>query len=387
MSSLNTSKRNPSPRRDNAESARKRLGNANIEEAERLKLGRYPFAPAADWYMKKRRHGTVSESTEKEEARKYRYLARVFEQLKAQGLVKTTDPRRMKREDVQAFMHWMKTKKPVMPWEQGKRLKPLAPSAQTRYLTLLDNLLTAFKNHTIDNMKIDGVKFPKPGKTKIRVISPPNLAAIFSTLDVMEGWRGSVARGLLALHLATGVRPKELRLADLEDLDLEGMTLFIQHPKGEGSWAEPEDVDIILEEMVPYIQRYVKEREEYLRSKGAENAHALFPSLNRQNTTGYYSANGIQEIKAKVEELSGVKFKLKDFRPTLTSATVNGDLTLLPLMTAQLRHFDPDTTKNSYTLMQRGVAGEQLREAWRGRSIMPHDTPLIDKKFEITGYA
>mgnify|MGYP000959016364 FL=1 len=110
-------------------------------------------------------------------------------------------------------------------------------------------------------------------------------------------------------------------------------------------------------------------------------------AMDQQNATGYYSANGIQEIKAKVEKLSGVKFKLKDFRPTLTSATVNGDVTLIPLMTAQLRHFDPDTTKNSYTLMQRGVAGEQLGEVWKGRSIMPHDTPLIDKKYEAIGYA
>jgi hypothetical protein len=34
--------------------------------------------------------------------------------------------------------------------------------------------------------------------------------------------------------------------------------------------------------------------------------------------------------KAKAEKLSGVRFKLKDFRSALTSVTVNGDMSRLP---------------------------------------------------------
>jgi integrase/recombinase XerD len=363
--------------RTNAQRAAIRLSKANKEEAKRLKLGRYPFAAAADWYMKKKRHGTVSDNTYDEEERKYRYIGGVFEDLKKQGKVQTTDPRHMKRQDIQEFMAWMRTKKP----------KSLAPSAQEKLISLLNNLLTAFKNRVIDDMKVDGVRFPRAGKKAVRVISQPNLESIFTALNQMDGWRGSVAKGMLALYLATGLRPKELRLANIEDLNLEEMTLYVQHPKGEGSWAEPEEVAIILEEMSPYIRQYVGDRKKYLKNKGRADAVALFPSLDPRTRTGYYSANGFREIKAKVERLSGVRFKLKDFRPTLTSATVNGDLKLLPLMTAQLRHKDPNTTKNSYALMQRGVAGKQLREVWKGRSIIAHDTPLIEKKFDNTGYS
>lgn len=98
-------------------------------------------------------------------------------------------------------------------------------------------------------------------------------------------------------------------------------------------------------------------------------AEALFPSLDRRNRTGFYMSQGFIEIKAKVEKLSGVKFKLKDFRPTLTSMTVNGDVKLLPVMSAQLRHKNPRTIQRSYWQVQRGVAGKQLRAEWNSRRV------------------
>lgn len=47
--------------------------------------------------------------------------------------------------------------------------------------------------------------------------------------------------------------------------------------------------------------------------------------------------------------------------------TVNGDIKLLPVMSAQLRHKNIKTTQRSYWLTQRGVAGKKLRAEWRSR--------------------
>jgi hypothetical protein len=81
-----------------------------------------------------------------------------------------------------------------------------------------------------------------------------------------------------------------------------------------------------------------------------------------------------------------VEFKLKDFRPTLTSITVNGDMSLFPAMFAQLRHANLDTTQRSYYAMQQGVAGKQLRDSWKETPIIATRKPIIENRWDISGH-
>ncbi len=311
-------------------------------------------------------------TTYKEEVRKYAMLARDFEALKEVGKVKNTDPRHIKRADVQAYMAML-------------REDIVDASAQEKYLQLLNNLLRAYKNFVMEEMKADGVRFPKAGKKPIRVIAEDDLQAIFKTAEALEGWQGVVSRGIFSLCFATGIRPSEARLSRLEDLDLTRKTFFVRHPKGEGSWASPSAVAIIREDMMPLLKQYILERADYLKKKGRIDVPALFPSIV-ESETGFYSPNGLRRIKAKVEELSGVKFKLKDFRSTLTTVTVNEDLSRLPAMSAQLRHANLTTTQRSYYAMMRGVAGQQLKNAWKEHPIIMQKTPVIDSEERLPGY-
>jgi len=76
---------------------------------------------------------------------------------------------------------------------------------------------------------------------------------------------------------------------------------------------------------------------------------------------GFFSANGFQEMNSKVEELSSVSFKLKEFRSTLTSITVNGDTSPLPAMSAQLRYASMTATgKEGRFLKKRKVEKEEV---------------------------
>ncbi|MGD1060112.1 MAG: site-specific integrase [Methanomassiliicoccales archaeon] len=347
-----------------------RLKRADIGEVEGLKLGRYPFAAASKRYMD-RRYGTVAKTTFEEETRKYAMLGRMFETLKEEGKVITTDPRHLKRGDIQQFMASLK--------DRG-----LDSSAQDKYLQLLNSLLRAYKNFVLEEMKADGVRFPRPGRKPIRVIDEDDLQAIFETVTAMTKWRGVMARGMTALYFATGVRPSEARLARLEDLDLEKMTFFVRHPKGEGSWASSSEVEIIREDMLPLLRQFMEERAVRLKKAGRNESNALFPSLSSKD--GFYTAHGFQGIKARIEELSGVSFRLKDFRSTLTSITVNGDMSRLPAMSAQLRHASVTTTQRSYYAMERGVAGRQLRNAWKEHPINVLKNPVIDSEERLPGY-
>ncbi len=130
----------------------------------------------------------------------------------------------------------------------------------------------------------------------------------------------------------------------------------------------------------------MEERKEYLSENGKSKTAALFPNLNRKDGE-FYSPNAFNEIKTEVEKASGVDFKLKDFRSTLTSMTVNGDMSLLPAMSAQLRHRNLATTQRSYYRMEEGVAGKRLKNAWKDRPVHNAQTPVIEKEFDNTGYS
>lgn len=85
-------------------------------------------------------------------------------------------------------------------------------------------------------------------------------------------------------------------------------------------------------------------------------------SLSGDNFSFSHSQNlRAKDIKKEVEELSGVKFKLKDFRSTLTSITVNEDISRILAMSAQRRHTNVATTQRSYLRIKQGVAGKQLK--------------------------
>ena len=371
---MNNSDTVPSTEAASNDDRRKRLKNADRPGVEGLKLGRYPFAAATNFYLQSRK-GTIADSTYTEDERKLRYLGRVLEKLKQDGLIESTDPRTIGRKEIQEFLIWMKR-------------ESLDPNTQAKYLQHLAGLLRFCKNHILEDMKVDGVKFPANPRKPIRTIEVEDLQTIFQTVERMEDWKGSMARGMVALYFATGVRPKELRLAHIEDLNLRKMTLFIRHPKGEGSWAASTTVDLIRPDMTPLIQQYLEERNAHVKSKMVPKALALFPNLT-QGPNGFYSANHFGKIKRDIEGQCDVSFKLKDFRPTLTTLTVNGDLSRLPAMSAQLRHSSYSTTQKYYFKMEQGAAGKQLKDAWKDSPILaPNNTknPVIDKKIDFTGY-
>jgi integrase len=367
----NSSQSNPNSKGAQYAKKRKRLECTDLPEVWGLRLGRYPFAGGISHYLEKR-FGTIAESTYREEERKLKYLSNVFENLKSQGKIESTDPRRIGRKDIQEFLFWMK---------RGG----LDPTAQAKYIQYLNGYLKTFRNFVLVEMKSDGIRLPREKNKPIRTIKEDDLLTIFESLESMEGWQGSVAKGMISLYFATGARPKEGRLAHTEDLDLKKTQFYIRHPKGEGSWASSEWVEIIRLDMVPFLKLYLKERDDYLISKDQEQAIALFPALGSRSD-GFYREQSFWKIKRKVEEISGIEFRLKDFRSTLTTITINGDISRLPAMSVQLRHSKLETTQKYYASIERGLAGKQLRDAWKENPIRIHENTVIEFDNDYTGY-
>jgi integrase/recombinase XerD len=187
---------------------------------------------------------------------------------------------------------------------------------------------------------------------------------LLDALKDFKDWEDSLGLGIVALGLATGCRPKEIRMAHLEDLDLKRGIFYLRHPKGEGSWASPQWISNVREDLAPFLRQYLLARETHLTSKGVKEHHALFPAVGYGNRTGIYTASNLNRIKRNLEERTGVEFRIKNLRPNMAIQTVDMDPTLLNDVSSQLRHESPKTTSRYYAEIKVDKAGERLRKAW-----------------------
>jgi integrase len=337
-------------------------------------LGRYPFLTVLKQYLATRAI-VVKESTLDNERRILKHLAGEIQGLADSGKMSTTNPKKMTKMDIKTISDHL----------AGR----VDPDTRGKYLQYLNGVLLFAENPVIENMKREGFRIPRGTRKPIHSLDEGELAAIQSAARELEGWKGVRASFLTICYPATGARPSELRLAHVEDLNVKNWTLWIRHPKGEGSWGEPRTV-LVLPQYRREILRYLKEREAYVRSCGRSKATYLIPRCeNGQDSC--YSSNAFRKLKKEVQELAGVEFKLKDFRPTFAQRSIDLDPNLLPDVSTMLGHSSVKTTQRYYAQISCDHAAKRLESAWakelQGEQQYPGDkTNLIDSEKWRTGY-
>ena len=212
-------------------------------------------------------------------------------------------------------------------------------------------------------------------------MSRPDLSAvqgaaqkIGSATGEPEGWRKAKARFLMTIYAATGLRPSELRLVHMADVDLRKWKIFVRTPKGAGKWGETRTITIMPPGR-PELTAFLREREQLLHFYGKDKATYLIPNL-RVGKDGCYSLNHFRQLKKEVQELSGVAFRLKDFRPTFATLSVEMDPNLLVDVSAQLGHSNLATTQRYYAQISAESAGSRLEKAWNEHG---EDTKVSNK--------
>ncbi len=84
-------------------------------------------------------------------------------------------------------------------------------------------------------------------------------------------------RGFLTtFYVATGLRPSELRLARLEDLDVRRWRFYVRTPKGAGVWGENRTV-AVMPNYRDNVLAYLEERKDLLRFYGKDQSIYLIP--------------------------------------------------------------------------------------------------------------
>lgn len=346
---------------------------------------KFPLRSATNKYLAMR-EDRVKKSTLSNESRILWYLVGVMEEMERKGEMSTCNPYKMGRKDVRAVLDHLK---------DGDR--PLVNETLEKYIRYLDGVLEFCGNRVIQEMKKDSSNlFPKRGRKPIAHLTEEEVERVQGAATEIDGWKGSIMRFIVAIYPATGLRPSELRLARIEDLNLKDMTFMVRHPKGEGSYGEKRVVSI-MPQAEEATREFIAERREHLQTRGVKESKYLIPNISGDKDAPY-SSNHFRKLKKELQEATGIDFKLKDFRSTFASLTVQKDPNLMPLVSKQLGHSSTVTTQRFYADMDLVDAGSKLREAWSKKEEGPDKQPepkssrtpikvLIKEKEYLPGYA
>lgn len=319
-------------------------------------MGRFPFITETKRYLVDIRH-YYQPTTWNEIDRKLRHLARVFDDLRARGLVATTNPRKISESDVAAFLGYMKERR-------------LDVATQHKYVSYLQALLEWAGNPIVRLMRL---------RKRFRIVVPPKplhpiaedrLARIRAAADAVDGWPGDVMRFVIGVVPFCGLRPGEFRRLRLVDLDTVRWQFVVSSPKGVDKWApggdDGERAPILPPGRQPTLD-FLAARDAYLRSRGLDPARVepLIPYVSpRTKLVHVWNESVLSRLKCRaIEDVVGFRFQLRDLRPTFAQANKDRGVGIEAVSKA-LRHRTTRTTELYYTRIRNDAAFAELERAW-----------------------
>ena len=314
---------------------------------------KFPLRSATKQYLAMR-EDRVKKSTLDNETRILWRIVGTLEEMMVQGKLATNNPWKMGRKDIKAILDQLKDAD-----------RPLDNETLEKYIRYLEGVLNFCGNKVIEVMKKDSPNlFPKRGRKPIVHLSEEDVNILQNAADDFEGWNGSIVRFMASFYPATGLRPSELRTARLEDLNIKNWTFKVRNPKGAGSYGERRVISIMPQAEETTL-RFLNERRQHIRSMGFKESKYLIPNLSGGKDTTY-SSNHFRKLKKRLQEATGIEFRIKDFRSTFASLSVMKDPSALPYVSQQLGHSSQMTTQKFYADMELIDAGNALRRMWAG---------------------
>ena len=287
--------------------------------------------------------------------RGFRTIYRAFIELRKEGKISTTNPRKFTKDDIAAFMDWMKARK-------TRHGVSLAHATQANYMDYLNGFLRFGNNGVIDQMrKLHYVRFPQRVSSEVRLLPESRVEEIRSKLTTMPEYEGAVARFMVAMYAYSGLRRSELRRARIDDLNIDTWTIVVAHPKGESSWAVAAPARI-LQPARETVLDFLAERERYLADASIGSCEALVPKVTG-GVADYWTDGMWGKIKAKAERWSGIKFRIQTLRATFGQMCI--DWGCRPdAVSRALRHKTTRTTEIYYARIRPDHAFRLLEQAY-----------------------
>ncbi len=311
-------------------------------------MERHPYIVALRAYLDDI-EATLAKSSFRERESKLLYLFEVMLRLRLDP-----DPRTIDKEEIDALVMWMR--------ERG-----LGLSYQAKLWQHLRGFLAFTGNNVLDLMKARG-QWKPPTRVYRPVIVKDDawFSTTVSKLANEAGWRPRMVLAATALYYHTGLRPKELRLVALRDVDLGRWTLTIRHPKGEGAWAVEGEKVRLFPSVRPFLQEYLVSRLARIREIGlaSEVVEPLFPNENG----GYYSEPGWRMARWKTFQKAGIEANYKVLRASFAQKLKDNGAPI-ENVSAALRHKTVATTEQFYARVRTERAWDALEDIWNGPTI------------------
>jgi len=332
-------------------------------------MGRYPLVACARKYLEIV-GPALADATVKELDRRYRRMGKDFAALKAAGKIDTDNPAKMGEKDVLAYVGLL-------------RARGVKESGIAHNLSSLSALLLHFGNTTVQRLRREHSRMiPKRHAKRQDPIGGDIASRIFRAAEGVRDWRRLEAHALVIMALSTGLRPKELRLAAIGDLDLGRWILNAEHVKGEGAYGQPREVPIRPEGRKT-IERYVRVRNAIV-AKTAPLNDALFPAI-RDKGDGYFAPNSLGQLKRLVEDEIGARFELRACRRTFGQGCIDEGLSV-EAVSLLLGHATTKTTESYYCRKRPDAAIKEAEALWSASRPPGAKTPEIEFRKWLPGY-
>lgn len=310
-------------------------------------MGRYPFRDYVDQYMDSM-HGVYAEETWKTRNRRYRRMEQHLIALKDKGRVSTLSPKNMTIEDVRAYLL--------------DRREAVSPADLVHEVVALRRLLESIQNPAVALClaKYPGLR-PVVKHSRLPAMEDGVYEQILkrsAELNPSE-FESVRAYALVLLCLRTGCRNKEIRLAQLQDLNTTSWIMDIVHVKGETTYGQPRRVPV-HPEVRQLVLEYLIVRKQWMADNVCDSP-ALFPSKDSKD--GYLSGNSIRMIKDFVEKDLGIRFELRACRRTFGQKYLDAGLDI-ESTSVLMGHSSTKTTERYYSRKRLDTAMSNAENTW-----------------------
>ena len=311
-------------------------------------MARYPFMVYVNDFMDKM-HELYAPVTWRTVMRRYRRINIDMIALHRDKKIKTLSPKMMDIDDVHAYLSY-------------RRSLNYTGKEYSHDYSAMHNLFAFVKNDAFDDCLTN---YPLFRQYKRQVRLPPlddNVyQAILSRASEIapDDFPRLRAYALVLLCIRAGMRTKEIRLADVRDLDTKDWMMDIIHVKGEASYGEPRSVPL-LGEIRPTVESYLSVRKKWLVDNNIQST-ALFPSPS--SSDGYMSSNSLRRVKSLVEKEIGVNFDFRTLRRTFGQQYLDAGADI-KTVSVLMGHNSTLTTERNYARKRSDKAIKTIRAIW-----------------------
>jgi integrase/recombinase XerD len=136
----------------------------------------------------------------------------------------------------------------------------------------------------------------------------------------------------------------------------------VSNPKGKNRYGVERTVPIPTPARL-YVMDYLQQRDEFLRQHNLSECEQLIPRANAKGEAHYYSSNHFRKLKGEVQRLSGIDFRLKDFRSTYAQLLKDKGLAI-EKVSKVLGHSSTETTERFYARIKDVSIFDEINDLW-----------------------